>query len=521
MVDRNPRKRRDQFEPLVASVLNTNCQKLIQIHSWGVMPRRLRLSATLALAVIVMLVGAALAVDGGWEYQPYRVHALLAIDAPGGLTERLATKLPEYLVQRVDASLAPAWIFDVQLAAGAERAQLWSTLESQSAAKPTNLPLDKDKLLLLSVQWTPSGFELAAREYDAYVARWGATIRRECRQQSALPEQLFAIARQAFAPLAQFEVDANDPKKISLKPRGASLPRSADAPPWFKPGDLYKPILRRTSRGGQIVENGIAVVPWTYIEVNEGKDKKVDFATHSGSRQPFSARRQGRTEQLAIGVQADAGPTTLRLYSRKNEKKPLVGYEVLLSGEGDDTTRIGVSDTKGEVRVLPGKSPVEMLFIKHGGQLLGKLPVVPGAESLIKIPLPDDDARLLAEARLAAVREDLIDVVARRNILMARARQKIAKKDFAGAQELLRTLDDLPGKPQFSLTLTNSARALRSDDPQMQRRIDQLFQATQTLTTQFLDVRPISQLHNELREAQSKPAEKTEKPKDAASDKAA
>ena len=222
-------------------------------------------------------------------------------------------------------------------------------------------------------------------------------------------------------------------------------------------------------------------------------------------------------EQLAIGIRADAGDTTLRLHSRKTEKKPLVGYEVLRQNSGDESpTRIGVSDTSGEVRIPPGKSRIEMLVIRHGGQLLGKLPVVPGAESNVKVPLPDDDARLAAEARLAALREDLIDVVARRNILIARTRQKIDKKDFAGAQELLRMLDELPGQSQFNLTLSNSARSLRSDDPQMQRRIDQLFQATQTLTTQFLDLKPISQVHNELREAQSKPPSESDKTKTAA-----
>src|ERR1041385_4612158 len=102
------------------------------------------------------------------------------------------------------------------------------------------------------------------------------------------------------------------------------------------------------------------------------------------------------------------------------------------------------------------------------------VPVRAGAQNRIDIPLPDDDARLAAEASLAAVREDLVDVVARRNILMSRARQKIEKKDFAAAQELLRALDDLPGRPQFNLTLTNAARSLRSNDPQMQKRIDKL-----------------------------------------------
>jgi hypothetical protein len=94
--------------------------------------------------------------------------------------------------------------------------------------------------------------------------------------------------------------------------------------------------------------------------------------------------------------------------------------------------------------------------------------------------------------------------VARRNILIARTRQKIEKNDFNGAQELLRSLDDLPGKPQFTLTLSTAARLLRSDDAMMQRKIDQLFAATQTLMTQFLDLKPISELHNEFREAQQK-----------------
>ena len=113
--------------------------------------------------------------------------------------------------------------------------------------------------------------------------------------------------------------------------------------------------------------------------------------------------------------------------------------------------------------------------------------------------------RLAAETRLAALREDLVDVVVRRNILMARARQKIKDSDLPAAQTLLRSIDELPGRSQFNLTLTSAARLLRSDDPQIQRRIDQLFEATQTVLTQYLDTRPISELNEEFRAAQRKP----------------
>jgi hypothetical protein len=482
----------------------------------------LRLWLSSAARILFVLHGTLLAIanlparthaaDGGWEYQPYRVQALLAIDVPGGLTEIWTIELPAYLQQRADIALAPLWLVEFKLAAGAERPQVFNRLETQSLPPPKELLGDKDKLLLLSVRRTPTGFELAAREFDQYVQRWGTTLHRECLQEVAVPEQLFHLAREALSPLAQLEPDADNPQRVTLKPRGAEVPRSVDAPPWAKASDVFLPIVRRTARSGQLVENGVQPVAWTYVEAIDGKDKSLEFTVRSGSRRPFAGRRQGRTEQLAIAVRADAGPTTLHLQSRKNENKPLVGYEVLSQSTGQENpTTIGLSDLAGNVRIPPGKSRVASLIVKHGGQLLAKLPIVPGAQQTVNVPLPDDDARLAAEARLAALREDLIDVVARRNILIARARQKINKNDFAGAQELLRALDELPGKPQFDLTINSAKRLLRSDDPLMQRRIDQLFQATQTLTAQFLDVKPVNEIHNELREAQQRPAVKNGK----------
>jgi hypothetical protein len=450
--------------------------------------------------------------EGGWEYQPYRVQALLAIDAPGGLTESWEDDLPVYLQQRADSALAPLWRIDFLLAASLERRQTFDNLAAASPPLPKGLSEHEDKLLLLAVRHSSTGFELFAREFDRYVQRWGATLRRDCSQAAAIPEQLFALACDALSPLAQLEPLADDTQRVTLKPRGSELPRNADSPAFAKAGDVFLPIIRRTARSGQLVENGVQPVPWTFVEAVESKDKSLEYAIRSGSRRPFAGRRQGRTEQLAIALRADADTTTLHLQSRKNEKKPLVGYEVLTQNPGQETPlSVGLSDGAGNIPINSGKSRVETLIVKHGGQLLAKIPVVPGAQPTVNVPLPDDDARLAAEARLTALREDLIDVVARRNILIARVRQKIDKNDLAAAQDLLRSLDELPGKPQFDLTINSAKRLLRSDDPLMQRRIDQLFQATQSLTAQFLDMKPVNEIHNELREAQQKPAPRTGK----------
>jgi hypothetical protein len=362
---------------------------------------------------------------GGWEYQPYRIHARLAIDARGGYAEQWAAELPSYLRNRVDTSFAPLWKFDVELAAGAARSTVFREIDAPAPEKPADLPKDTDKVILLSIRSTPVGLELAAREYDAYVERWGAPVYRESQQASSLPEQLFTLLWHVFSPLAQVDPDLTDAKRATLRPRGSELPHSDGVPPWTKPGDVFLPLTRRTARGGQVVENGIQTVPWTYVETAQAKPKEVakakpadtnkdkdknkdekkadtennspaekpqdektpakepvkekeiaankglEFQVHSGSRRPFVARRSNRLELLAIGVRADAAPTTLQFHARKNEKKPLIGYETLVQKTPDvEPKRIGMSDTAGEVTVPPGSDRVQMLLIIHGFLIL-------------------------------------------------------------------------------------------------------------------------------------------------------
>jgi hypothetical protein len=473
------------------------------IPAGPVTPRRLRLSLSLvAIACLVLAPSAPAADDRGWEFQPYRIRAVLAIDAPGGVSQQLAEELPRYLMRRADAAIGLLWSFEIELAQGELRHRLFSDVAASGIEPPDDLPSDRDKLLLLAVRGTPAGFILTAREFDSYVQRWGMPIRSECRQEQALPEQLFALAWHTVAPLAQLELDPDDEQGVRLLPRGAALVRPNSGTPLIKPGDLFLPVLRRTSRSGEVMEGGIQVLPWTYVEVAANNGESIFGQIHSGNRRPFGVRRQGRVEQVALGLRAEPADTVLRLHSRTVPDKPLVGYEIFAQKPSQEgVERLGTTDRAGTLAVPPGESRVRMLYLKNGGQVLARLPIVPGTEREISVPLPDDDPRLAAEAKLAALREELIDVVARRNIFMARARQKIKSSEFDAAQKLLADADQLPGRSQFNLTLTTAARTLRSDDPQIQRRIDQLVEVTQTVMSQYLDVRPINELSDELRDA--------------------
>jgi hypothetical protein len=443
-----------------------------------------------------------------WDIESYRIHAVLAIDAPGEQADQLAAELPPCLEARAAAALGALWRLELELAAGPVRHRLLSGMNEATESDLLDATTAEDKQVWLTVRATPWGYELAAREYDRYVQRWSATIRSRTRQRDALPEQLFALVRRVVAPLAQFHLDPDHNDLVVLAMRGASLPRRSGDFQWVEPGEVFLPILRRTTREGELVENGIQAVPWTYIEVIGSDDSPPDRGeitgrVQSGTRRPLGVRRRGRIEQVAIAMRADPRTTVVGLRSRTDSAKPLVGYEVdVQSTEAPATRRlVGLSDNRGEVCIEPGPTPILLLYVESGGELLARLPIVPGVDDRLDVPLVDDDPRLRASARLAAMREDLVDLVARRNIFMARVRQEIEEKNFSRARELLESLDELPGRAQFNLTLQREARLHRASDPQVQRRIDRLFSATQTVLSQFLDPRPISELHDQLRAA--------------------
>jgi hypothetical protein len=440
-----------------------------------------------------------------WQAEPYRIHAQLAIDAPGDLADQLAEQLPNYLKARVNASIGIFWRLQTELASGPLRHHLIDNINSFTAADIADGPPDEDKRLLLSVRATPWGYELQAREFDRYVQRWGPTIRRTTRQREALPEQLFQLVEQAVSPLAQVRPDPQNPQQVVFDFRGSDLPPSSVDFSSSKPGEVFLPIVRVTTRAGTLVANGAAVVPWTYLEVIEPPDGTTPpiGKVVSATQRPLEVRH-GRKALVAIGLRADPGDSTLRLQARTTPDKPLVGYEVYAQNIDEKPMRlVGLSDGAGKVTVTPGKSTIQMLYVKIDGTYLARLPIVPGAEDNIAVPLPDVDVQMRVAARLSAFREDMVDLVARRNIIMARVRQQIEDKDFAQARELLGSLDELPGPTQFGQTLDREAARHRTKDLQVQRRIDSLFSQTRTALGKFLDPRVIGELHEELQQAES------------------
>ena len=468
-----------------------------------------------------------------WELSPYRVQLHLAVDDSQRPQPELGEKLVASLKRRIRATLYPLWTTKITLEKGAEKQRLLTQLPylQDSTALPQastqtepdqeetersqvvhktieSLTAGCDKQIYVTVRTTPLGIELSSREFDCSTLRWSSVQRRVVRQDWMLPAQCFDLICQTFSPLATIRPVASDDKKddqeMLLSFRGSDLPQQANLDFLHAPGEVYQPLMVRTNSRGEVKLDSISEIPWTYLTLGEKEADGWHAAVHTGTRRPFGVRRRGRIEHLALAMRKPTGTTRVRFYARHDRSQGLTGYEVFRrEPNAEESQPLGLTDSEGAVEIPPGENPVTLLFLRSEGQLLAKVPIVPGAMDTVEVPVADDTARLRAQASLTSLTEQLIDTVAQRNILIARVRARLAEGKVDEAQELYSDLDSLPGRAQFDqqISTAENRKLNNSDDPKVQARIEQLFADTRKLLGRFLSTKQISELQGELNAA--------------------
>jgi hypothetical protein len=458
---------------------------------------------SVTLHCVSVAVSTAVAADGPpWEIAPYRVSVTLAIDDAARPQPRLSDDLIRGVEQRIASALRPLWQTTLTLAPNAQQRRF--TFEPQPLPWNELTPEQRafDKLLWLAVEANATGYRLTCREFDAYTRRWGPTLRRDVAQSAILAEAAFRLLTDAFTPLARVQAP-DDEGKSRLVMKGGALPRGEGPDLLVAPGDVYLPLLRRTGRGGELVENGIVGIPWTYLVTTEPVRSGWDSQVESALRGALSGRRRGAIEQIAISLRGAPEPLRVRFFARSNRDQPLIGYEVFrLPAPKAAPELIGLTDRNGEIVVPVGESPVSTLLLRSDGQVLAKLLVAPGTAPTIDAPIADDAIRLAAQGEVQAVREELIDVVARRAILVARVQSHLKKGEGAQARALMEELTDLPTPSTFVRRMdVVHDRLPVSDDPRVRQAVDGLFTATRDLLGRFLDSRTITNLQAEVNAA--------------------
>lgn len=460
------------------------------------------IAACLAATVAVGSTNSASAVEQKyWGVTPYQVRIELAVDSRTRPAPQLAEQLAADLLDRIDAAIGPLWTTDLTIATGARRAALLDDLAATPWEELSPEVRSSDKLILLAVQATPAGWQLRSREFDAYLRRWNDPAAITVAQRSRLNEACFQALVDSFSPLAVVRTLEDNDEQVELLPRGHELPLPTGAMPFFTAGMALEPVLRRTDRSGELLENGVIPIPWTYLTAAVPQDDRWIADVHAGVRRPFRARRRGQVEQLAVGLSPRGGSTTVRFYARHDKEIGLAGYEVFEKSGDDDAQLTGVTNREGEVDIPRGERAVVMLFLRSDGQLLAKIPVAPGAVPRLEAPIADDAARLQAQAELRTVREELIDLVARRAILIGRVKSYLGADRLDDAQKLMIELGNLPGVSHFSREIDQAENSARSTDEAIQTRIEAMFADTRKLLATFLNRKPITDLQAEVNQA--------------------
>lgn len=467
-------------------------------------PRRPQLASRLVswLAVCAGLVGLppALGADTVWELTPYRVQILWACQSAPQLTPLVQEDLAAGLQTRLDALAAPAWESTVAAAPHSLRLAMIGRLQPVTESLLPKESLEFDKVMLLAVLRSPSGYVVQARELDVRTRTWNTPSRVSVAQPARLRDAAVRAVCQAFAPLAR--VETVERKAVGMRWRAAGLTPRDKSLVWVRAGTVFQPVLRRNDREGHLL--GVLAVPWTFLVVDQVVRAELKCTMHTGLPGPLSTRRRGRIEQLAVALIPPEKPTRLLLESRTEPRQALPGYDVFeQAADGKSLRLVGRSDRRGTIAIRPAKQPVRVLVVKHGGEMLARLPVVPGWPAELTAAIPNDDQRLAAEQAITEFQEMLVDLVTRRELLLARARVAIKAARFDQVETLINDLHMLESREELDRRLNQLQSRIVSNDAAVQRKIDALFADTRKILEEHVRPDTIEQLRHQLSQAQA------------------
>ncbi len=444
-----------------------------------------------------------------WLYSPYRIRVWLAMDGSPELTEPLADRIAATITDRSLTVAKAAW--DIRTVA-CPRPLRWDavmrpqevTVDQVVQVAGPRMSID-DKLVLLSIRADSSGYRVTARELDTHTRTWQPMIQRETHQVGRIPETAFAAVVDAFTPLMQIENVRG--REVSLRIRAGGLIMDADNPSAIRSTDILLPVLRRNDRLGQPLLDGILPAPWTFLTINQLEGYSLVAQAHSGQYSILGIRASARIQRYALVARPLEQETDLRLISRNEPQIPLAGYEIYSKDPlTDETVLLGSTDWRGILRVRRGERPLQVLYVRNGGQLLARLPMVPGLEPMLTAEIRNDDRRLEAEGFVKGMQGTIMDLVARRQLTITRFRRHLHAKEFDQARALLEEFGKLPTRSDLSRDLLQQRPRFASSelrDRQEQARIDKMFTDTQQLLTRFLEPGTGAELASELERARS------------------
>jgi len=442
-----------------------------------------------------------------WEVTPYQVKVWYLVDEVPELPDAWKARLASTMQQQMRPIFAGACETSIESAPDSlhllmKRDPGLLTREQLFAADSELAKIDK--LFLLVLESNRQTFTIRLREFDCLLTHLGPVYQQSVGlQEQVLPRSVELIA-ETFSPVVRIERASNGMVKTRL--RAGSLLQSPMSPGGLHADDLLLPYDRRVKNTGDVNLANIRPIDWTYLRApkNVAMQGVRNLEIVSGFRQPFRSKRSRRLQQYAIRSRPPSNQSKIKLLSRSSQE-PLIGYEIHEKGE-EVTNLLGHTDWKGELLIPPSSDSIRTLLVRSGDRVLAKLPIVPGMRDEVVAYIRDDRLRVVADGFLSGVQMGIIDLVAQRESLTTRIRNRIEANDFDKANKLLDQFRKLPTQADFRRRVEQQLSALKLDDAGADSRLRTQITTTfvQTIGTlgKYLDPNRARELESELTEAQ-------------------
>jgi len=403
---------------------------------------------------------------------PYTVNVSVAIDNRSLPDQADRDGMITSMRHAIARMYGRMWVADVQandwLIPATRRHLEWMTEGEMLDRYPEQ---EYHKAFLVTVEASGSSFNISCREYDSRIQELTPVTTRTTHDIRSVASVATQLVRDSFRPCVLYQrmfVDETGRNFMEMQVQAGEIPPPDSSAEQVVEEDVLRPFVRQMNRREPEKLDKLLRLDLSYIRVmavdreNAPGLLKGYFITHS----PYSLfGGKGRAIQhLAVRQRPSADQSKVRLVLQGRPDKPLVSHRLALAyqlnwndPEDGPQTKL-VSDRNGEVVIHthPGH-PTFWIRVYSGASLLARVPYAPGLIPSDTIELPDDSIRLAVEGEMQLLADELIDAIALRAVLLARARKAAEAGDESQLEALFTRYDEVPAKDYF-LDKVNNVR---------------------------------------------------------------
>ena len=441
--------------------------------------------------------------------QPYDVAVFVTFQDDPSFTTKLRQEIADRAREELAARAGSFWS-PLEVRVSGPRSQIAPLTDGREGIErliPALRELPHDKVFLMGISAEGGEAVVRGAEWDKNSGTLGSWISERVTDRRLLASTAARIVGRTFRPLATIE--SIEGRTAILELRGAEL-----TPPdrRFLPaseGDSLQPFLRFLNRKREVER--IQTVPWTYLEVQEVDRARVVCRVISSFKAPLAVASR-RVQLMAVGATPVYDETRLEIAPHGQPDNPVVGARVEILDRlptKDDAVEdrvIAATDRFGRIAVpVDPLKPLVWVQVYSGKSLLARVPIVPGLVPTMSLSVPDDSPRLRVEGELSLLEGELIDIVGRREVLMARGRQIVKDNKWDEIEKITTGLEDLPGIADFekrveAARIVGIQAARDRKDKIAEARVDRLAATFLGLVREHLDPEKIATFKDEMAE---------------------